>query len=135
MYASASKDLGDPALAADPDVVKTRQLAVKYGVAESLLGVSLIPTGWLFGEILRDVLVRADGMTGGLTRPNVLLAARNSDIKSGLLLPGVQMKLSGKDDAYLYESARFDKWNGTTFEKAGEVVTTYEGQLKFEKAL
>ena len=28
------------------------------------------------------------------------------------------MKLSGKDDAYLYESARFDKWNGTTFEKA-----------------
>ena len=74
-------------------------------------------------------------MTGGLTRPNVLLAARNSDIKSGLLLPGVQMKLSGKDDAYLYESARFDKWNGTTFEKAGEVVTTYEGQLKFEKAL
>jgi len=135
IFASAGKDLGDPALAADADVVKTRQLAVKYGIAENLLGVSLIPTGWLYGEILRDVLVRADGMTGGLTRPNVLLAARSTDLKSGLILPGVQLKLSGKDDAYLIESARFDKWNGTTFEKAGEVVTTYEGQLKYEKAL
>jgi hypothetical protein len=127
--------LGDVALAADPEVVKVRQLAVKYGVAENLLAVSLIPTGWLYGEILRDVLVRADAMTGGLTRPNVLLAARNSNIKSGLILPGVELKLTGKDDAYLIESARFDKWNGTTFEKAGEVVTTYEGQLKFEKPL
>ena len=64
-----------------------------------------------------------------------MLAARETNLKPGLVLPGVQVKLSGKDDAYLYESARFDKWNGTTFEKAGEVVTTYEGQLKFEKAL
>jgi len=135
LFAAAGKDLGDPALAADPDVVKTRQLAVKYGIAESLLGVSLIPTGWLYGEILRDVLLRADALPGGLTRPNVLLAARDTNVKSGLILPGVQLKLSGKDDAYLIESARFDKWNGTTFEKAGEVVTTYEGQLKFEKAL
>jgi branched-chain amino acid transport system substrate-binding protein len=135
LFLAAGKDLGDPALASDPDVVKTRQLAVKYGVADNLLGVSLIPTGWLYGEILRDVLVRADAKPGGLTRPNVLLAARETDYKSGLALPGVQLKLSGKDDAYLYESARFDKWNGTTFEKASEVITTYEGQLKFEKAL
>ena len=135
LFAAAGKDLGDVALAADPEVVKVRQLAVKYGVAENLLGVSLIPTGWVYGEILRDVLVRADAMTGGLTRPNVLLAARNSNIKSGLILPGVELKLAGKDDAYLVESARFDKWNGTTFEKAGEVVTAYEGQLKFEKPL
>ena len=135
LYLSAGKDLGDPALAQDADVVKIRQLAVKYGIAENLLGVSLIPTGWLYGEVLRDVLMRADAMPGGLTRPNVLLAARNTDVKSGLILPGVQLKLSGKDDAYLVESARFDKWNGTTFEKASEVITTYEGQLKFEKAL
>ena len=135
LYAAAGKDLGDPALATDPDVIKTRQLAVKYGIAEGLLAVSLIPTGWLYGEILRDVLVRADGKPGGLTRPNVLLAARETNLKPGLILPGVQLKLAGKDDAYLIESARFDKWNGTTFEKAGEIVTTYEGQLKFEKAL
>lgn len=135
LFASATKDLGDPALATDPEVVKVRQLAVKYGVAENLLAVSLIPTGWLYGEVLRDVLVRADGKTGGLTRPNVVLAARETDFQSGLRLPGVSLKLSGKDDAYLIESARFDKWNGTTFDKAGEVVSTYEGQLKFEKPL
>jgi branched-chain amino acid transport system substrate-binding protein len=135
LFASATKDLGDPALANDPDVVKVRQLAVKYGVAENLLAVSLIPTGWLYGEVLRDVLVRADGKPGGLTRPNVVLAARETDFPSGLRLPGVSLKLAGKDDAYLIEAARFDKWNGTTFDKAGEVVNTYEGQLKFEKPL
>ena len=135
LFAAASKDLSDPALAADPEVVKIRQLAVKYGVAESFLAVSLIPTGWLYGEILRDVLVRADGKTGGLNRPNVLLAARETSLTPGLALPGVQLKLAGKDDAYLVESARFDKWTGTTFAKAGEVVTTYEGQIEFEKPL
>jgi hypothetical protein len=47
----------------------------------------------------------------------------------------VSLKLAGKTDAYLIEAARFDKWNGTTFEKAGEVVNTYEGKLAFEKPL
>ena len=65
----------------------------------------------------------------------VVDSARETDFPSGLRLPGVSLKLSGKDDAYLIESARFDKWNGTTFDKAGEVVSTYEGQLKFEKPL
>jgi ABC-type branched-subunit amino acid transport system substrate-binding protein len=135
LFAAAGKDLSDPSLAADPEVVKVRQLAVKYGVAENLLAVSLIPTGWLFGEVLRDVLVRADGKPGGLTRPNVLLAARETNLQPGLILPGVSLKLAGKTDAYLIEAARFDKWNGTTFEKAGEVVNTYEGKLVYEKPL
>jgi ABC-type branched-subunit amino acid transport system substrate-binding protein len=135
LFAAAGKDLGDPALAQDPDVVKVRQLAVKYGIPENLLAVSLIPTGWLYGEILRDVLVRADGKPGGLTRPNVLLAARETDFKSGLILPNVSLKLAGKTDAYLIEAARFDKWNGATFEKAGDVVSTYEGKLAYEKPL
>lgn len=135
LFLTAGKDLSDPALAADTNLTKLRETMVKYGLAQATLGVSLIPTGWLYGELLRDVLVRADGKPGGLNRTNVMLAARETDFKSasGLIHDGVQLKLAGRNDAYLIESARFDKWTGTAFEKAGEVVTKYEGQLKYEK--
>ena len=121
LFLSAVKDFSDPSLAQDSDMVKNRALATKYGIAESLLDLSPISSGWLHGEMLRELLLRADARPGGLTRPNVLLAARETNLTSGLLHTGVQLKLAGKDDAYLVESARFDHWNGTTFEKAGEI--------------
>jgi branched-chain amino acid transport system substrate-binding protein len=133
LFLSATKDLSDPALAQDSDVVKIRQLAAKYGVPAANLGDSSIAAGWIDGEVLRDVLLRADAKPGGLTRPNVVVAARETNLKSGLTLPGVQLKLDGKKDTYMIESARYDRWNGTTFEKATEVDTSHEGQMKFER--
>lgn len=137
LFLTAGKDLADPAFANDANMTKLRDTMVKYGIDRNLLGVSLIPTGWLYGEILRDTLIRAEAKQGGLTRTNVMLAARETNFKSpsGLVHDNVLIKLQGKTDAYLVESARFDKWNGTAFEKVTEIQNKYEGQIQFEKAL
>jgi branched-chain amino acid transport system substrate-binding protein len=127
-----NKDLFDPALAGDPVVARTKQLLGKYGVSDTDQRVSLVATGWLYAEILRDVLVRASAKQGGLTRPNVVLAARETSLRSGLLYDGVELKLDGRSDAYMVEAARFEQWDGAGFAKLTDVVS-YEGQLRYEK--
>jgi branched-chain amino acid transport system substrate-binding protein len=115
-----SKEITDSSYDSDPEAVKVREGLAKYapGAPPS---VSLVPIGWLYGEVLRDVLLRADEMEGGLTRPNVIVAARQTDIVSPLLYDGVTLKMDGLDDTFLVESGRMEKWNGTTFEKVTEL--------------
>ncbi|HEX7096873.1 MAG TPA: hypothetical protein VF183_13385, partial [Acidimicrobiales bacterium] len=68
-------------------------------------------------------------MEGGLTRPNVILAARQTDFTSPLLYDGVKLKMDGLKDTYLVESGRMEKWNGTTFEKVTEIYD-HEGETE-----
>ncbi len=93
--------------------------------------ISLVPTGWVYGEILRDTMLRAEKLPGGLTRPNMLAAARSTDFKSAYFYDGSSLKLTGKTDAFLIEAARVEKWNGTAFEKVGELFD-YEGTTKYK---
>jgi hypothetical protein len=75
------------------------------------------------------VLLRADELEGGLTRPNVLIAARQTEFASKLLYDGVQLKMDGVADTYLVESGRIEKWNGTTFEQVTDLYD-FEGETK-----
>jgi ABC-type branched-subunit amino acid transport system substrate-binding protein len=128
LVVGASKEIADPAYANDPDAQRITGLIKKYA-PDAPIAISLVPLGWLYGDVLRDVLVRADKLPGGLTRPNVIVAARQTNMTSPLLYDGVQLKLDGVKDAYLVEAGRFDKWNGTTFEKVTDLYQ-YEGTTK-----
>jgi branched-chain amino acid transport system substrate-binding protein len=123
-----SKEITDSSYDADPEAVKVRDGLAKYAPGAPA-SVSLVPIGWLYGEVLRDVLLRADEMEGGLSRPNVIAAARATDFTSPLLYEGVQLKMDGLEDTFLVESGRIEKWNGTTFEKVTDLYD-YEGETR-----
>jgi ABC-type branched-subunit amino acid transport system substrate-binding protein len=125
---ATSKEITDSSYDSDPEAVKVRDGLAKYAPGAPA-SVSLVPIGWLFGEVLRDVLLRADEMEGGLTRPNVIVAARQTDFTSPLLYDGVKLKLDGLKDTFLVESGRVEKWNGTTFEKVTDLYD-FEGETK-----
>ena len=125
---AASKEITYPEFDGDPAIKTWRDQLAKYA-PNAPAAVSLVPTGWIYGEILRDTFLRAEKLTGGLTRPNVLVAARQTDFKSVYFLDGVQLKLNGKVDPYMIESGRIEKWTGTAFTKVTDLFN-YEGTTK-----
>jgi branched-chain amino acid transport system substrate-binding protein len=125
---AASKEITDGSYDADPEASKIREGLAKYAPGAPA-NVSLVAIGWLYGELLRDVLLRADDLDGGLTRPNVLLAARATDYPPSLLYDGIRLHMDGLDDTYLLEAGRIEKWNGTTFEKVTDIYN-YEGDTE-----
>ena len=125
---AASKEITDGTYDNDPEVQKIRDALAKYA-PDAPPSVSLVSIGWSFGELLRDVLLRAEDIEGGLTRPNVVIAARQTDFQSVLLYDGIRSKADGLDDTYLIEAGRLEKWNGTTFEKVTDIYS-YEGETK-----
>lgn len=128
LVVAAGKEITYPEYDGNADIVKARELLTKYAPGAPI-AVSLVPTGWLYGEILRDVLVRASKLDGGLTRPNVVVAARQTNLTSPLLYDGVKLKLDGTKDPYLIEAGRVEKWNGKAFEKVTDLYN-YEGETK-----
>jgi branched-chain amino acid transport system substrate-binding protein len=126
---AANKEITYPAYDTDADVVKIRELLTKYSAPGTPLSISLVPTGWIFGEVLRDTLMRASTLEGGLTRPNVLIAARQTDYSTKLLYDGIKLKLDGKKDPFILEAGRLEKWTGTAFEKVTDLYS-YEGETK-----
>ena len=128
LIVAAAKEITYPEFDTDTGVKAMRDLLAKYA-KDAPLTISLVPTGWTYGEILRDTLIRAEKLTGGLTRPNVLLAARSTDFKSPYFYDGVQLKLAGKTDTYMLEAGRFEKWTGTAFTKVTDLYN-YEGTTK-----
>jgi hypothetical protein len=125
---AASKEITDGSYDADPEAVKIRDGLAQYAPGAPA-SVSLVAIGWLYGEVLRDVLLRAEDLDGGLTRPNVILAARSTDYQPSMLYDGIRLKMDGLDDTYLLEAGRIEKWNGTTFEKVTEIYD-FEGETR-----
>lgn len=130
LIVSPAKEITYPEYDGDPAIKAWRDLLAKYA-KDAPQTVSLVPTGWLYGEILRDTLLRAEKLPGGLTRPNVLVAARQTDFKSPYYYDGVKLKLDGKADPYMIESGRVEKWNGTAFQKVTDLYS-YEGTTKLK---
>lgn len=125
---AATKEITYPEYDADAAIKTWREQLAKYA-KDAPVTISLVPTGWTYGEILRDTLLRAEKLPGGLTRPNVLVAARQTDFKSPYFYDGVQAKLNGKTDGYFLEAGRLEKWTGTAFVKLTELFN-YEGTTK-----
>lgn len=125
---SNAKEITYPEYDADAGVKTMRDLLTKYA-KDAPQSVSLVPNGWTYGEVLRDTLLRAEKLPGGLTRANVLVAARQTDFKSPYYYDGVKLTLAGKTDAYMIESGRVEKWSGTAFSKVTDLYS-YEGATK-----
>ncbi len=128
LVVSNAKEITYPEFDNDAGVKKMRELLTKYA-KDAPQSVSLVPNGWTYGEVLRDTLLRAEKLPGGLTRPNVLLAARQTDLTTPYYYDGVKLKLDGKADTYMIEAGRLEKWNGAAFEKVTELFS-FEGTTK-----
>lgn len=123
---ASAKEITYPEFNTDQAIVAFRANLAKYANGNDG-SISLVPTGWVFGEMLRDTLLRAEKLPGGLTRPNVLLAARQTEFNSAYMY--APLKLSGTTDTIMGEFGRVEKWNGQAFEKVTELFS-YEGTTK-----
>ncbi len=99
----AFKDPNDAAFADDPFVQFYHETLTGQGLDSSQ---TTYFTGWIFGWYMSEILNLADGLPGGLTRPNILIANRSIDTRYPGLLEGIVNRMEGFDDAYLNEAAR-----------------------------
>jgi branched-chain amino acid transport system substrate-binding protein len=105
------KDLNDPAQFSDPFVAWSRDLMAKANIDPKLS--SSFSTGIFYAWPLMQVWAIAGQLQGGLTRANVILAARSLDMTHPGYLPGVRLHLDGNRDAYVAEAGIFQQWDAT----------------------
>jgi branched-chain amino acid transport system substrate-binding protein len=104
-----AKDLTDPANAADPWVVFATKLLVDGGhpISES----SSLGTGFGFAWPVVEAMKIAAELPGGLSRPNLVVAARALDMTNPNLIDGIKYNMSGTDDPYPTEGSEFAVYN------------------------
>ena len=91
-------------------------------------------TGWIYAWFMTEILKLATTYQGGLTRGNIMLAARSIQDTNPLLIDGMTSKMNGTKDAYLVEGGRMAKYTVTdpkalgTFVPSGDLINL-EGQL------
>lgn len=96
---------------------------------------SQFANGWFWGWYIVATLQNAAQLKGGLNRANILIAAHAIDQVWPLMVSGVTSKVSGVEDAYLFESGQVyayqtdDPKKVGSFVKQGEFINT-EGELK-----
>jgi hypothetical protein len=106
------RSLNDPAFAEDTFVKFAREQLTASGLdpKRELVGVGFAQYGWAHVEILRT----ASGLPGGLTRSNVLLALRGTNLDHPMLLDGVRFATAGDYDAYFVEGAEYTRYDART---------------------
>jgi ABC-type branched-subunit amino acid transport system substrate-binding protein len=103
-----NKDILDPAQQADPAIKWARDMLTAKGIdpaADNNLGLGMI-YGWAWAQTIQI----ADQLDGGLTRSNLLLAARSLDMINPFQLPGITFHMDGNKDAYLTEGGIYQQW-------------------------
>jgi branched-chain amino acid transport system substrate-binding protein len=104
-----SKDIVDPAQQADPTVAWARGILSAKGynpddATEQGLGM-IYAWGW------SQTIMIAGQLDGGLTRANLLLAARSLDMNNPLQLPGLVFHMNGNKDSYYTEGAIYQQFD------------------------
>jgi branched-chain amino acid transport system substrate-binding protein len=108
---SGVKDLQSSAYGKDPFIAWVRDVLAQDGLdyrASSSLGA-----GVLFGWSMAQALQIAGRLDGGLTRANLIVALRATEMSNPMLLPGVGYRMDGDADAYLIEGARFARFDAS----------------------
>lgn len=103
------KSLNDPAFADDTFVAFARDTIAAAGLDPSneLIGVGFAQYGWAHVEMLRI----ADALPGGLSRTNLVLALRGSQLRHPILLDGVQFSAEGTRDGYFIEGGEYVRYD------------------------
>ena len=101
------KDITDPSFADDPFFVLAREELEKAGLDPN---VSQFGNGWIFGWSNTEALKRANELPGGLTRTNLVLAARTVDTEHPGLIDGITYRTDGAVDGYPIEGTVFHQY-------------------------
>ncbi len=125
---NTQKDLSDAALADDEWVQFVRGALESQGVDPDAESHAL---GYIFGEILHEILLAAAEMDGGINRTNVMRASWQMDIESRGALGNARRTMDGANDSYLVESGRVEELvvdaDGARYEPRSDVFS-YEGE-------
>ena len=73
--------------------------------ADNNLGLGTI-YGWAWAQVIQI----AGQLEGGLTRSNLMLAARSLDMTNPFQLSGIKCHMDGNADAYLTEGGIYQQW-------------------------
>ncbi len=107
-----AKDLTDPKLAGDTWVSFATGLLTVAGHPASRS--SQLGSGFFFAWPMVEALRLAAALPGGLSRPNLLLAARLLDETNPTVVNGVRFAMSGRSDAYPIEGSDLSVFNAGT---------------------
>ncbi len=108
----ATKSLTDPTYADEPFVAFANARIAAAGIDRNrhLVGVGFAQYGWAHVELLRV----AAALPGGLTRSNVVLAARNLDLDHPMLMDGVDFATAGRSDGFPIEGTVYSRYDAET---------------------
>jgi branched-chain amino acid transport system substrate-binding protein len=125
------KDVNDSANANDAFVQLYKKTLTAQGLDPTK---TTYATGWIYAWFMAEILKDAAGYQGGLTRGNIMLAARSIQETNPLLIDGLTSKMNGAKDAYLTEGGLMAKYTVTdpktlgTFVPSGDLINL-EGKL------
>ena len=104
------KDFVDKANADDPWIAFANDLLAKNGTPIETSGS--LQSGFGFAWPLVEALKIAAQLDGGLSRPNLMVAARTMEMTNPNLLEGIKYNMSGNDDPYPTEGSEFSVYDG-----------------------
>ncbi|MEZ5263604.1 MAG: ABC transporter substrate-binding protein [Acidimicrobiales bacterium] len=115
-------DINDPTMADEPAIVFAKDVLQGAGLdpkSSSNLGAGFY-LGWPYIETIRI----AASLDGGLSRSNLILAARSLDLESPYLLPGIRITTNGNEDAYPIEGSEIASFDAAqqTWVRMGDIL-------------
>ena len=103
---NTQKDLSDDSLADDEWVQFVRGALESQGVDPDAESHAL---GYIFGEILHNILLAAADMDGGINRTNVMRAMWQMSFDSRGALSNSPRAMDGANDSYMVEAGRIEE--------------------------
>lgn len=116
-----NKDSTDPKYANEPFIAFINSTLEEHGLDPA---ISLYAAGYSYGYPYLEILRVADELPGGLSRTNLMLAARNLAIYHPQIMDGINTGLSGATDAYFVEGSDFSRFDaeGQTWNQVGDIL-------------
>ncbi len=125
---NTQKDLSDASLADDEWVQFVRGALESQGVDPDAESHAL---GYIFGEILHEVLLDAAEMDGGINRTNVMRAMWQMSFDSRGAIGNTPRAMDGANDSYMVEAGRIEELvvdaDGARYVPISDVID-YEGE-------
>ncbi|WP_420433965.1 ABC transporter substrate-binding protein [Candidatus Poriferisocius sp.] len=125
---NTQKDVSDSSLADDEWVQFVRETLEDQGVDPEAASHAL---GYVFGEVLHEVLLDAAGMDGGINRTNVMRAMWQMNFDSRGALGNSPRRMDGANDSYMVEAGRMEELvvdaDGARYVPVSDVLS-FEGE-------
>jgi len=125
---NTQKDVSDSSLTDDEWVQFVRSALEGQGIDPEAASHAL---GYVFGEVLHEVLLAAADMDGGINRTNVMRAMWQMDFDSRGALGNSPRRMDGANDSYMVEAGRMEELvvdaDGARYVPVSDVIS-FEGE-------